>query len=163
MRTLPIKVIVLVAFLMLVTESYSAGLETDSTQTDTSQHEQMVAAVKSPRRAMIYSLICPGLGQFYNHDYFKSVLFLGGELGLLANSIYLNQQYHQSHDPDEKEFYINNRNLSTWWLIGVILYSTMDAYVNAHMDDFDESPDLDVQMNVKDGDRKVFLTLTYCF
>lgn len=97
---------------------------------------------KSPTGAMIRSLILPGWGQLYNKKYVKAILAFGAEIGLLTNSIYLNQKYKASDTELEREFYINNRNLSNWWLVGVILFSMADAFVDAHLADFDESSDL---------------------
>jgi len=97
---------------------------------------------RSPTGAMIRSLIIPGWGQVYNKKYVKAILIFCAESGLLANSIYLNQKYKASKTELEREFYINNRNLSNWWLVGVILFSMADAFVDAHLADFDESPDL---------------------
>ncbi len=100
------------------------------------------ANIKSPTGAMLRSLIFPGLGQWYNGKKLKAVVVFLGQTGLLANSIYLNQQLVKSHTDYEREFYINNRNLSVWWLVGVTLFSMADAYVDAQLSDFDESPDL---------------------
>lgn len=113
-------------------------------------------AVKSPTGAMIRSLVFPGWGQFYNNKKLKALLIFGTEVGLLANSIYLNQKYqewNQKYKESEpgyeqsiilanREFYINNRNSSTWWLVGVTLFSIADAFVDAHLSDFDESSNL---------------------
>ncbi|MBN1155454.1 hypothetical protein JXB12_11100 [candidate division KSB1 bacterium] len=159
-----IKFIILIVILLVCTEMYAADNEHDTISPDSLQQSEQVAnAVRSPRRAMVYSLMFPGLGQLYNRDYFKSVLFFGTEFGLLANSIYLNQKRQESADAAEREFYINNRNLSTWWLIGVAIYSAMDAYVDAHMADFDESPNLNLQMFYDDEYSKLYLSLTYNF
>lgn len=98
--------------------------------------------IKSPTGALIRSLVFPGLGQWYNGKKLKAVAVFLGETGLLANAIYLNQKLVKSKTEYEREYYINNRNLSVWWLIGVMLYSAADAYVDAHLSDFDESPDL---------------------
>lgn len=100
------------------------------------------SSIKSPTGAMIRSLIFPGWGQLHNKKYVKSILVFGAETGLIANSIYLNQKYKASQTVWEREFYINNRNLSNWWLVGVILFSMADAFVDAHLTDFDESSDL---------------------
>ncbi len=99
-------------------------------------------SVKSPTGAMIRSMIIPGWGQLYNKKIFKAILVFCVETGLVANSIYLNQKYKASKTDLEREFYINNRNLSNWWLVGAILFSMADAFVDAHLSDFDESPDL---------------------
>lgn len=108
----------------------------------TSVSDTLKSAAKSPTGAMIRSLLIPGWGQLYNKKYFKAALVFGAEVGLLANSIYLNQKYKASQTPAEREFYINNRNLSNWWLVGTILFSMADAFVDAHLANFDEGPDL---------------------
>jgi len=108
----------------------------------TSNSDTLKTSVKSPTGAMIRSIIFPGWGQLYNKKYFKAVLAFGAEVGLLANSIYLNQKYVASKTELDREFYVNNRNLSNWYLLGVILFSMADAFVDAHLSDFDESPDL---------------------
>lgn len=119
-------------------------------------NDSVKTPVKSPTGAMIRSLIFPGWGQLYNGKIFKAILIFGAETGLIANSIYLNQKYKEwdqkykksepGFDQDvifaNREFYINNRNASNWWLVGVILFSMADAFVDAHLSDFDESPNL---------------------
>lgn len=107
-----------------------------------SKNDTVKTSVKSPTGAMIRAIIFPGWGQWYNKKYFKAVLVFGAEIGLVTNSVYLNQKYKASQTELEREFYINNRNLSNWWLVGVILFSMADAFVDAQLSDFDESPDL---------------------
>lgn len=97
---------------------------------------------KSPTGAMLRSLALPGWGQFYNGKWFKGVLAIGVETGLVLNAIYLNAQLEKSTDPYDQEFYRNNRNLSFWWLGATILLSMLDAYVDAHLYHFDESTEL---------------------
>jgi hypothetical protein len=118
--------------------------------------DSIKTAVKSPTRAMIRSLVFPGWGQWYNNKKFKALLIFGTEIGLLANSIYLNQKYLEwdqkfkesepGYEQDvifaNREFYINNRNSSNWWLVGAILFSMADAFVDAHLSNFDESSNL---------------------
>ena len=115
--------------------------------------------IKSPKTAMIYSAVFPGLGQLYNGKKLKAVIFFGGEFGLLANSIYLNQQYKKSIFEYDKEFYLNNRNLSTWYLVGAVLFSVIDAFVDAHLYNFDESPDLSLNMTPFGEDSGLMLTV----
>lgn len=112
----------------------SARAAADSTRTVT----------KSPKGAMLRSMIFPGWGQWYNQKRLKAVVVFGAEVGLLTNSIYLNQKCQASQTTLEREFYINNRNLSNWWLLGVILFSMADAFVDAHLYHFDESPELSI-------------------
>lgn len=110
----------------------------DSASTDSSK-------TKSPRGAMLRSIFVPGWGQFYNGKWFKGIIIAGTEIGLVANAVMQNQYAVHSTTLLEKEFYVNNRNLSFWWLAGAILYSAVDAYVDAQLYHFDESPDLSVR------------------
>jgi len=120
-------------------KSWEIPVEIDSLA---SKNDTVKTSVRSPTSAMIRSIIFPGWGQWYNKKYFKAVFAFGAEVGLLANSIYLNQKYVASKTELDREFYINNRNLSNWYLLGVILFSMADAFVDAHLADFDESSDL---------------------
>lgn len=132
---------------------------------ETSSTDSARVKVKSPTGALIRSVIFPGWGQFYNKKYFKALLVFGTETGLVANSIYLNQKYKASTTDLEREFYINNRNLSNWWLVGVILVSMADAFVDAHLHNFDENPDL-LSMNINPMiavDKFIGIQLSYRF
>lgn len=103
---------------------------------------------KSPKGAMIRSVLIPGWGQWYNNKKLKALVVFGAETGVLINSIYLNQLKQKSTTDWEREYYINNRNLSNWWLVGIVLFSIADSFVDAHLSDFDESPDLSM-MNIQ--------------
>ena len=96
---------------------------------------------------MLRSLVLPGWGQFYNGKWFKGILIGGTEVGLIANAIIQNQYAVQAESELEKEFYQENRSLSIWWLGATLLYSITDAFVDAHLYNFDDSPNLSV--NVK--------------
>lgn len=106
---------------------------------------QKVKKSKSPRGAVIRSLIFPGWGQWYNEKKLKALLAFGAECGAAGSAIYWNQKV-VSGPEYYREYYINRRNESVWWLVGIILVSMADAYVDAHLYDFDESPDL--SMNI---------------
>jgi hypothetical protein len=101
---------------------------------------------KNPRAAMLRSIFVPGWGQLYNEKRFKAVIIAGTECGLVINAIVQNQLAINSVTTLDKEFYKDNRSLSFWWLAGVILYSSIDAYVDAHLFDFDESPNLTINI-----------------
>jgi hypothetical protein len=96
---------------------------------------------KNPTGAMLRSLIFPGWGQFYNGKYLKAALAFAVETSLVATAVYWNQQAVKATE-DERLFYQHNRNTANWWLAATILISMFDAYVDAHLSDFDESPDL---------------------
>ena len=107
--------------------------------------EQIVvdaSTIKSPTGAMLRSLAVPGWGQFYNEKPLKGVVIAGGEIGLIANAILQNQWAQNATTPAAKAFHRDNRGLSLWWLAGVMLYSVVDAYVDAHLYDFDSSTSL---------------------
>ena len=105
-----------------------------------------VEITKSPRGAMLRSLIVPGWGQFYNGKWFKGILIGGTEIGLVANAVIQNQYAVQAETELEKEFYRENRSLSIWWLGAAILYSITDAFVDAHLYNFDDSPNLSMKV-----------------
>lgn len=97
---------------------------------------------KSPTGAMLRSMALPGWGQWYNEKRIKAVVIMGAEAGLVIDAIVQNQLAARSGADYEREYYRNNRSLAIWWLGAVILYSMADAYVDAHLFDFDERPDL---------------------
>ena len=104
--------------------------------------------IKSPKGAMLRSLALPGWGQLYNEKWFKSIIIAGTEVGLITNAIVQNQLAVKADDLLEKEFYKDNRNLSFWWLGATILYSMVDAYVDAHLYKFDEDPNLSLTLDI---------------
>jgi hypothetical protein len=114
----------------------------DSSVANPAKSDSVRTVVRSPRGAMLRSLLVPGWGQFYNGKWFKGILAAGGETGLIANAIIQNQYATRATTKLEKEFYQDNRRLVLWWLGAVLLYSIADAYVDAQLDSFDESPKL---------------------
>jgi hypothetical protein len=113
----------------------------DSTvETATAAPDSIVA--KNPTGAMLRSIFVPGWGQFYNGKWFKGILIAGTEIGLITNAVILNQWAKEASTLEDYYFYIDNRNLTFWILGATILYSMADAYVDAQLYGFDESPDL---------------------
>ena len=104
------------------------------------------------------SAALPGLGQVYDHSYWKVPVIWG----LGGYWIYewgkLNSQYHDYRDryaasidstgtgnsnyKNNRDFYRNERDKFAWFLGGLYLLNLVDAYVGAHLYDFDVSPDL---------------------
>jgi hypothetical protein len=118
------------------------------------------AAVKNPKGAMLRSLAVPGWGQFYNGKWFKGILVAGTEIGLVANAAIMNQWAKEAVDENERFYYTDSRNLSYWLLAAAILYSVVDAYVDAQLYDFDESPNLSIQF-IPNRERFTFLNKTW--
>jgi hypothetical protein len=114
----------------------------------------------SPRSVMFRSVIVPGWGQYYNRQYLKAALVFSAEVGLITTSFYWNQKIKSTDDPDLKLFYKNNRNTANWFLLGTVLLSMLDAYVDASLADFDESPDLSLAPLPQFADRSPAVKVT---
>ncbi|MCB9503325.1 MAG: hypothetical protein H6696_15455 [Deferribacteres bacterium] len=97
---------------------------------------------KSPRAALWRAILFPGWGQFYNEKYLKGTLILGLESFFIGRAIAYNQQKQNSTGTDEKDAYTRKRNDEVWRLLITRLLSILDAYVDAHFYDFDESTKL---------------------
>ena len=151
MKTVPAKILYVVLYIMLITFA-SYGQDTlkvsneKINQTPEGPDTNKVEVSKSPRGAMLRSLVVPGWGQFYNGKWFKGILIGGTEIGLITNAVIQNQLAVQSETELEKEFYQENRSLSIWWLGAAILYSITDAFVDAHLYNFDDSPNLSMKI-----------------
>lgn len=115
--------------------------------------EKQPVKVKSPKGAVLRSLVVPGWGQWYNEKKWKALLVLGTETGFIGAAIWHNQRvvtpldestgvYTEEYKEQYKNFHINMRNQYVWYLAGAILFSLADAYVDAHLFNFDESIDL---------------------
>lgn len=89
---------------------------------------------KSPTKAMVRSLALPGWGQFYNGKKFKGTLVAVAEVGsavaFFVRRDQLSKEVSVAGQPPKRNFYL----LST---IGVVFYSVVDAFVDAHLDGFD--------------------------
>lgn len=107
---------------------------------------------KSPKRAALYSLFIPGGGQYYNEAPWKTLLWGGTEVGFIALATYHQKEFNKCQDNrnsaidqevwakwnkkagDERR----NRNNMFWWLGGTIIFSMMDAYVDAALFNYEE-------------------------
>jgi len=110
---------------------------------------------KSPIGAVVRSALIPGWGQWYNEQKLKAVFVLAGEVALAGNAVYYNQMAVKSTTFDEREFYCDVRSRFIWWFAGIYLLNLLDAYVDAHLWDFDTGPDL----SMKEKDRTIWITI----
>ncbi len=133
----------------------------------------------SPKTASLLSMACPGLGQFYNKKYWKTpivITSIGG--AIYAHNFYNNkfQKYKEAYiirtDGDDstideylnysesglitlQDYYRNQKDLSI--IIGAIIYllNIADAYVDAHLFEYNinENLSLDFQpfLNTKNN------------
>lgn len=109
---------------------------------------------KSPTTAVLLSMVVPGAGQFYNESYWK-IPIIGGLVGYFGyeyfrqNNLYkdFRDQYITSQTPQNpngdlnlkelREFYRNERDNFVWYFMIVYVVNLVDAYVDAHLFDFD--------------------------
>jgi hypothetical protein len=132
-----------------------------------------VPPVHSPHKAAAMSAIVPGLGQFYNHKYWKiPVIYVAG-IGLgyflwyeQGNMDYYNFNYQQSvnlnyykMDPaarfyntdqllEEKNRFNHYRDLAFIGCLALYTINVLDAAVDAHLWHFDQRINDDLGMRV---------------
>ncbi len=132
----------------------------DSTKTDYAKFEMK----KSPTGAILRSLALPGWGQYYVESYWKVPLFLGAAgtctYFIIDNNNSFNEKQKQidkallnnPNDPNitlyklQRETYRDNRDQAAFFLAGVYLLSAVDAYVGAHLFDFDVSDNISLNL-----------------
>ena len=117
---------------------------------------------KSPTVAMIRSALLPGWGQWYNDQKWKALLVFGGEVALVGNAVYYNQRVAKGTSDDERRFYRDVRGRFLWWFLAVHLLNVLDAYVDAHLWNFDTGPFLSLHQKTEDGNW-VFVRLDWAF
>lgn len=109
-------------------------------------------AARNPYRAMLYSAVAPGGGQIYNQKYLKAGLVIGVQGFLIGSAIYhdgkrddyrrlaqsadnaLLEQQYLARSKDYKE----RLNNDIWWIGITAALSMIDAWVDAHLFDFEE-------------------------
>lgn len=134
-----------------------------------------VAAVikkHSPHKAIMYSLICPGLGQVYNKKYWKLPIIYGAGGAFAYYIIYHQNKYEKFRDTynnnlgatDKERFLIDGlpysfsslprgrdtyrrwRDLNIAGLGALYLLNVIDAMVDAYFFNYDISDDLSLKM-----------------
>jgi len=125
--------IVLIIFLFLILISLSA-------------EEKIIK--KQPIKAAILSCFIPGGGQLYNGKYLKSGFVFAVEGSFIALATYHHleaERYYDRYrvtgsglDYDEYVKYYERRQSDFFWIGTVIFLSAIDAYVDAHLFDFEE-------------------------
>ncbi|MCX7836252.1 MAG: DUF5683 domain-containing protein [bacterium] len=108
----------------------------------------------SPTWVAARSFIFPGWGQWYNHKKWKAAIVATTAI-TLGSSIYIQEtrrmdaerKLHSALSNNEKyyytrmeKFYENDRNKLIWWSVGFWLLSGLDAYVDAHLANFEVEP-----------------------
>lgn len=101
---------------------------------------------KSPRGAMLRSLL-PGWGQFYNGQIVKGILVIGGQAALIYRATWFNKQASMATTDFARNVYVDKRNLMFWFMGVLTLLSMVDAYIDAHLADFDAGPNLSIRIS----------------
>lgn len=109
---------------------------------------------KSPWGAVGRSAILPGFGQFYNQSYWK-IPIIWGLIGYytygwissdnnyeLYRQAYIDSEFKTEGYKDLRELYRDQRDLFAVYFALTYLLNLVDAYVDAHLFDFNVSEDL---------------------
>jgi hypothetical protein len=132
------------------------------------------AANREARKAMLFSAILPGLGQAYNHKYWKipCIYAAGGGLAYLAMQTNKNYRIYSNaltlrydDDPSTKDDfeheytdaelvtlkkqYKRRRDLCLIGVGAVYLFNVIDANVDAHLRKFDEKINEKITLSVR--------------
>jgi len=150
----------------------------------------LVDRTYEPRKALLWALI-PGGGQVYNRRWWKVPLVFGGFTSVLAVLEYnqtnyqrFKRAYDQKLAGNEHEFsgtiidderrllnfrnqFNKGRQSAYFYLIGLYLAQGVEAYVDAHLRNFDIDEDLSLRPALvpagPGGAPSLALGITYCF
>lgn len=113
---------------------------------------------KSPWGAVLRSAIVPGWGQFYNESYWK-IPVIWGVFGYYAYLWNKNNDLYKKNKDNPRinsTAYLDQRDSVTIWFALAYFLNLVDAYVDAHLFDFDvsehpytKSPQLNIRFNLK--------------
>jgi hypothetical protein len=121
-----------------------------------------------PAKATFYALLCPGLGQAYNGDYWKIPLYYSGFLGVGYYVNYMNIQYRRfkyiyNLSEDSSSGYVGHITSKTalyyrdlyrryrdyGYVAGIVFYAitVIDANVFSYMSDFEVNDDISLNVS----------------
>ena len=103
---------------------------------------------RNATKAMLYSLLIPGGGQFYNKKYIKSAIEFTAETLLIGFTLHYHikmnnayEKYEQTQNQEDYNKYSNlyeKRQSMFWWLSALKFLSVIDSFVDAKLYNFDE-------------------------
>lgn len=141
--------------------------ENEIANKETKDEDMRVTKYRSPKIAGLYSAIIPGLGQAYNHKYWKIPFIYAGGGFLLYYSIFYNDRYNdykgycseeyfkpqKLQNKDSLEIYKRGRDFyrkkrDRLLLFTGLLYAAniVDAIVDAYFTEFDISDNLSLKV-----------------
>ncbi len=146
-----IKILFFVISFIVISVTNAQTISAGDQQTE---NDTVFVMKKSPWGAVLRSAILPGWGQFYNESYWKIPVIWGGTTALVLGWIDRNKLTQQYRDlyyqtvvkgaPDNdykrlREFYKDQRDLFAVFIGLAYFVNLVDAYVDAHLFDFDIS------------------------
>ena len=160
-----------ILFLLIISFASIYSQSQDSTFTYPELRDSGFVMQKSPTGAMLRSVILPGWGQFYNESYWKIPIIWGLSAWFIynwddQNNLYLfyKKEYNNSLDETSngdtrlkeiRNFYKDQRDLFAIYLGLTYFLNFIDAYVDAHLFDFDvvlnkynNNPELQIRLNL---------------
>ena len=160
-----------IAVSLLLFSSVSFSQNADSLYTDSSLSDSGFVMQKSPMGALLRSAVLPGWGQFYNESYWKIPIVWGVSAWFIYvwsdrndKYQYYRDLYNKSLDESSdgissyktyRDFYRDDRDLFAIYLGLTYFLNLIDAYVDAHLFDFDvglnqytQKPELHIRMNL---------------
>lgn len=148
-----VKVITKILILLIfVTLSVYSQTEQDTTR-NVQTNDSLFVMQKSPWGAVLRSAIVPGFGQFYNESYWK-IPVVWGLIGYFAyvwidnndsynryNDLYVQSDFTNSRYRELRDFFRDQRDEFAIYIGLTYFLQLVDAYVDAHLFDFDVTPD----------------------
>ena len=129
--------------MLIIVSTTSSGQEHTE---ENSPSDSVFVMHKSPWGAVLRSAVLPGFGQFYNESYWKIPVIWGAGALLISGWVYNNNLYNDNKDlytntgqslyQYRRDFYRNQRDNFTIYLVVLYILNLVDAYVDAHLYDF---------------------------
>jgi len=149
---------------LLIVLILSSAVFSQQDTTSKENPDSVFVMAKSPWFAVLQSAIVPGLGQIYNESYIKAPIIWGAAALLVYGWVYNNnkhsdydilyQQTQNNFYRQYRDFYGDQRDLFTIYMGILYLLNLVDAYVDAHLFDFNvtdgpvnNSPMLNLRIN----------------
>ena len=135
---------------------------------DSTDYEKRLT--QNPTKALLKSMLVPGLGQVGNRKYFKAAVVVGLQAWLISSAIDhgkdasdFKDKFEMSSVTTERLFFYDNfldskdqRNKFTWFAVIVTFVSMFDAFADAHLSGFpkDKKPGEDkLSLNIRPLDK----------
>ncbi|MEE9466429.1 MAG: hypothetical protein V3W14_12750 [Candidatus Neomarinimicrobiota bacterium] len=120
------------AILVLAIPLFARQVAVQDTEKDSTQTS------KDPGTALLTAII-PGGGQAYNGAWIKMIGIVAAEI-YFYNQFRVNRDRAKNYEPDVHPLpqyrYVEKRNKFAWWVVGTYFYGMVDAFVDAHLNNF---------------------------